>query len=66
MNIDTTNTGVEELDFTEDSDRRRRKSDTVPPLDYVAKEMVNEFIEYQQEAAPPPEKSFVKKLFGLD
>ena len=65
MTIDTTIRGVEGIEVTESTDRRRRKTDIAQPLDYVAKELVGEFIENQQRTAQP-QNSFIKKLLSLD
>ena len=56
----STNTGVEGYKVT-DKNSRRRSTDSAQPLDYVTKELVSEFIENQQQMAPP-EKSFIQKL----
>jgi len=65
MTIDTTIRGVEEIEATDSTDRRRRKTDIAQPLDYVAQELVGEFIENQQQTARPQD-SFIKKLLSLD
>ncbi len=59
-----TNTGVEGHKVT-DKNNRRRSTDSALPLDYVTKELVSEFIENQQQMAPP-EKSFIQKLLQED
>jgi hypothetical protein len=59
-----TNTGVEGLKVT-NNNNRRRSTDLAPSLDYVTKELVSEFIENQQQMAPP-EKSFIQKLLQED
>ncbi len=48
-----------------DSNNRRRSTDTAQPLDYVTKELVSEFIEPQQQMAPPS-KSIIQKLLKVD
>jgi hypothetical protein len=60
----STNTGVEGNRVT-DKNNRRRSTDSAQPLDYVTKELVSEFIENQQQMAPP-EKSFIQKLLQED
>ena len=60
----STNTGVEGHKVTANNNRRR-STDSAQPLDYVTKELVSEFIENQQQMAPP-EKSFIQKLLQED
>ena len=60
----STNTGVEGHKVT-DSNNRRRSTDFAQPLDYVTKELVDEFIENQQKMTPPL-KSFIQKLLRED
>ena len=63
--VDTTIIEMEEADATDGIDQRRRKTDMSQPLDYVAKELVSEFIENAQRQALPS-KSFIQKLFHLN
>lgn len=65
MTIETTITGVEERDATDGTNHRRRITDIAQPLDYVAQELVGEFVESQQRTAAP-QQSFIKKLLSLD
>jgi|GEM_PF-1666292 hypothetical protein len=60
----STNTGVEGRKVT-DNKNRRRSTDFAQPLDYVTKELVDEFIENQQQMRPPL-KSFIQKLLRED
>ncbi len=60
----STNTGVEGHKVS-DNNNRRRSTDFAQPLDYVTKELVDEFIENQQKMTPPL-KSFIQKLLRED
>jgi hypothetical protein len=60
----STNTGVEGHKVT-DNNNRRRSTDMAQPLDYVTKELVDDFIENQQQKTPPL-RSFIQKLLQED
>jgi len=63
MIVDTTRNGMEELGVTDGTNRRRRVTDIIQPLDYETEELVKEYIECQQRPEPRL-KSFIQKLFN--
>lgn len=65
MSVDTTRKGMEELDVTDGTEPRRRKTDITQPLDYETEELVKEYIESQQRPPSFP-KSLFLKLFKLN
>ena len=70
MNVDAIRKEMEELEVTDGTNLRRRKTDITPPditqpLDYETEKRVTEYVESRQQP-PPVLDSILLKLFNVN